>query len=311
MFRKLHRDYLSLTRGERRGMQILSLFAIILLVFRVILPQLIPPAEADLTLAEKEFIAFQDSLIQLSSYKPGGSLKYPLHSGTSMEGRNSSPWKKPNHPETSILPEPFPFDPNKATITELARLGIPMWTARTLINYREAGGVFKKDSDLLRVYGLEPEVYTQLKEYILIDTSGFKSGMTRPFELNQADSVQLISVYGIGPVFAQRIISYRELLGGFHSPYQLMEVYGFSPTQYQEIMQRSFLDSSYLRKIDLNRVDVGDLAEHPYLDRYQAESIIYYREIQGSFESGNELLENSLLPDSVFLRIRPYLVAGR
>jgi len=316
MFRRLHRDYLSLTRGERRGMQILSLGVIILVVFRTMIPLLIPSQEEDLSGTEKEFIAFQDSIMQLSSYPfqgrsiqagTSGHAENRQYAGTSILAGTSKLAGTSVHPGTSALPEPFTFDPNKASITELARLGIPMWTARTLINYRDAGAVFKKDSDLLRVYGLAPEIYSRLKEYILIDTAGFSSrysfsqdtsGGLRIFDLNHADSLQLISVHGIGPVYAYRIISYRELLGGFYSPDQLLEVYGFTPTQYQELMLRSFLDTSGLRKLDLNRVDAADLSKHPYLDRWYHIAVVR----SGSILQG--------YVDSVFIRIRPYLFAG-
>lgn len=40
-------------------------------------------------------------------------------------------------------------------------------------------------------------------------------------ELNQADSLTLQKVPGIGPVFSRRIIKYRDLLGGFYAVHQL------------------------------------------------------------------------------------------
>ena len=48
-------------------------------------------------------------------------------------------------------------------------------------------------------------------------------------ELNGADTTTLQLLHGIGPVFARRIVRYRERLGGFTSTEQLLEVYGFTP----------------------------------------------------------------------------------
>ena len=45
-------------------------------------------------------------------------------------------------------------------------------------------------------------------------------------ELNMADTTTLKKVPGIGPVFANRIVKYRNLLGGFYAVSQLREVYG-------------------------------------------------------------------------------------
>ena len=143
--------------------------------------------------------------------------------------------------------DPFFFDPNTAGLEDLIRLGIPSGTARTLINYRLKGGSFARDSDMLRVYGLDPGLYARIQPYFrLSDNSAgravplFRKSF-QPFELNRADTQQLISVYGIGPVFARRIIRYRELLGGFYRPDQLMEVYGFSLEQFEELSRCSFI----------------------------------------------------------------------
>ena len=45
-------------------------------------------------------------------------------------------------------------------------------------------------------------------------------------ELNQADTLTLKKIPGIGSTFARRIVGYRELLGGFYTVHQLAEVYG-------------------------------------------------------------------------------------
>ncbi len=314
MFRRLLREYFSLSRGERRGLQVLLLLIILGLAFRGFLPRLVQLRDKDLTAAEQEFAAFQDSLHRMDFHPPG----------------------------TDRLPsaELFPFDPNIAGLDELVRLGIPSRTARILINYRAAGGEFACDSDLLRVYGMQPELFSRLKPYIRMEQKGGPDAPpggsataapgpgewstvpgtqshalhgkgTEAFELNTADSLQLISVYGIGPIFAHRIIRYRDLLGGFCRLDQLLEVYGLGPLQMESLARCSYIDTSRLRKLDLNRLDAGYLSKHPYLDQYHADALVFYREQTGGFRYPAQVIENRLLPDSVFLRIFPYLYAGR
>ena len=73
MFRRLLRDYLSLTRGERRGMQVLSLLVLLLIFFRIFLPPLIHPANSGFVQPEADFIAFRDSVRRLETRYAGFS----------------------------------------------------------------------------------------------------------------------------------------------------------------------------------------------------------------------------------------------
>lgn len=61
-------------------------------------------------------------------------------------------------------------------------------------------------------------------------------------ELNGADSLALMDVAGIGPAFAHRIIRYRELIGGYSDPEQLMNVYGITPEKYLPMESQVFAD---------------------------------------------------------------------
>jgi competence protein ComEA len=56
------------------------------------------------------------------------------------------------------------------------------------------------------------------------ESNGSSEPVFTPVELNSADSTDLVELYGIGPVFANRILKYRDLLGGFYSVNQLLEV---------------------------------------------------------------------------------------
>ncbi|MDF1574000.1 MAG: helix-hairpin-helix domain-containing protein [Bacteroidales bacterium] len=128
----------------------------------------------------------------------------------------------------------------------------------------------------------------------------------QPVDINRADSVQLLPLPGIGPVFAGRIIKYRELLGGFISFDQLGEVYGISVETVQRIRNQVYIDSTVIRKIHLDSASFRELLRHPYLEYEDVKSLVEYRDFKGDIRSANELRINRILLDSTLQRMEEY-----
>jgi competence ComEA-like helix-hairpin-helix protein len=125
--------------------------------------------------------------------------------------------------------------------------------------------------------------------------------------INRADSAHLLPLPGIGPVFAGRIVKYRELLGGYVRIDQLCEVYGFPEKTLELIRGRIVLDSSAIRKILLDSASFRDLLRHPYLELEEVKSLVNYRDFKQNISTLLELRQNQVLPDSTLERIGPYL----
>lgn len=83
-------------------------------------------------------------------------------------------------------------------------------------------------------------------------------------DINRADSVQLLKVYGIGPTLAARIIKFRGRLGGFYSVDQMGEVYGLDSIYLPTVKRSIVVDSSLIVKLDLDRCSFKELLSHPY-----------------------------------------------
>lgn len=128
-----------------------------------------------------------------------------------------------------------------------------------------------------------------------------------PIDINRADSLHLLPLPGIGPVYAGRIIKYRNLLGGFVRVEQLGEVYGISGETFDLIKDRVHIDTSFIRKIQLNSMTFKELLKHPYLEYEDVIAIVNYRESEGTIQSFQELQDNFLLQDSLLIRVSPYL----
>ena len=133
-----------------------------------------------------------------------------------------------------------------------------------------------------------------------------KPKLSQIINLNAADSVHLLPLPGIGPVYAGRIIRYRNLLGGFVSVDQLLEVYGIPNETLDRIRDKIDIDTSVIHKIQLNHATFRELLKHPYLEYEDVKAIVNYREFKGAIQSLQELRDNYILPDSLMDRVLPY-----
>ncbi|RYZ99521.1 MAG: hypothetical protein EOP47_16560 [Sphingobacteriaceae bacterium] len=132
--------------------------------------------------------------------------------------------------------------------------------------------------------------------------------LTVPVELNKADSASLTTIYGIGPVFARRIIKYREHLGGFVSKEQLKEVYGLNEQKYNEVSSQVTVNPVRLKKININSATFDELKRLPYLNFKQMNAMIQYRVQHGDYTSAEDLGDIAILNKEIIDKLKPYLV---
>ena len=129
-------------------------------------------------------------------------------------------------------------------------------------------------------------------------------------ELNSADTTTLQLMHGIGPAFANRIVKYRERLGGFVADSQLLEVYGFTPSLLEHIRPHLTLDTSHRRRLRINSVSLKELARHPYIEYYQARDLVNLRAKGVIFSTEEDLRAVPSMADSTLRRMKPYLDFG-
>ena len=125
--------------------------------------------------------------------------------------------------------------------------------------------------------------------------------------LNSASASELEKLKGIGPVLSERIVKYRELLGGYISVQQLKEVYGIKPEVFDVNRTFVFVDSVALRKLDLNFLSVDELAAHPYINYKEARRIVDFRTKNGYISDKNILLSDSIIGEEQFRKLSYYL----
>jgi competence protein ComEA len=210
----------------------------------------------------------------------------------------------------------FPFDPNTATVSELTSLGISKFVASRIDQYRIKGGKFKVKSDLAKMYGLDSSVYRTLVPYIDLPEklitepkTDFAKTPNRivEYDLNKADTADLKSVNGIGPVLAGRIIKYRQSLGGFVHESQLKEVFGLDSLLIKELAVFYIAPEFTPEKLKINQMTEGELDKHPYVSRKQAKAIVTYRIQHTRVASIDDLRQIKLLNDELIRKITPYI----
>jgi competence protein ComEA len=233
-------------------------------------------------------------------------------------------WDKKDSLNNKSIPSPdqtvslFRFNPNQSNLQELQSLGLNEFIAKRIINYRTKGGEFQVKSDLKKIYGIDSLWLREAYAYIDLPEKSTPQKTPEPkpseykhesisFDLNTADTTQLIKIYGIGSKLAARIIKYREKLGGFIKLEQLNEVYGLDSSVIKNLSKRCFIAVNFEpATIDLNQSSETELAGHPYLSRQIAKSITTYRFQHGAFKSMDDLTKIKLLTEERLQKMKPY-----
>ena len=202
----------------------------------------------------------------------------------------------------------FAFNPNNLPDSLWLKLGLSLRQAHVIKNYEHKGGHFYAKADLQKIYSITAADYSRLEPYIHIpnEKSGGKVyGIV--VEVNTADSAELTEIKGIGPAFAERIIKYRNQLGGFYKKEQLMEVYGIDSAKYRAIANSISVNPKRVKKVAINKVGIDDLRPFPYLNFKQMNAILQYRKQHGDYTSINDLRNVAILDDEILRKITPYI----
>lgn len=227
-----------------------------------------------------------------------------------------------------IKAELFSFDPNTLSAEGWKKLGLREKTIKTIRNYIDKGGKFRKPEDLQRVYGLKAEEYERLKMYVQIE--GFspavlpvnESAPAKPayspgkgisvVDISTADSAAFESLPGIGAKLAMRIIHFREKLGGFYSVEQVGETFGLADSVFQKIKAYLQLNAAnVIHKININSAGLDELKVHPYIRHNLAKVIINYRQQHGPFTAIEDLKRITTIDAGLYEKIKPYLVTTK
>ncbi len=241
------------------------------------------------------------------------SDKYPRYKKTFRQKEN----RYENFRETKQTPPSQPIPIMTASVKELMSTGLSKNVAFNVQKFIASGAILDGPEDLMKIYGMDSMQLQQATPHIIFAPKQEKK--LKPFsekefalkphagmvDLNSASAIELISLDGIGTVLAERIIKFRESLGGFLSPEQLKDCYGISPEVYDQLKQQLIVSGSP-QLIMINEADLSTLT-HPYLNKKIIRLVKAYRDQHGPYENMDALKKVHPTDTSWCKKISPYL----
>jgi competence protein ComEA len=300
-------DFFGISRKEARGALVMIILCLVIvwapfLFRRWVLPMVPPPGEP-------------------IDMKRLDSLAIVLEKGNGND-----------KPALKIPAKLVDFDPNIASIEQLAELGIPGFIAKRIGKFRDKGGVFRRKEDLLKIYDFPPVLYKKLEKHIVLqgrpNVTDVKSATERGskptykyqdrtqkrqapviqvFDINTCDTTQLVKLRGIGTKLSLRILKFRDGLGGFHSTEQYQEIFGLDSLALSEVHKYARVVAP-VKKININRATAAELGMHSYLkNRKLVTILINYRDQHGPFQNAEDLKKTKVMDEVTLKKITPYL----
>ena len=304
-------DYFTFTRKERIGLLVIILIILGIWIF----PKVSRPPRPKTTPTDTSWITAAKKLMTRSK-----------ESGNQPDNVDNLSYNKPVSGFSSESKgQLFYFDPNVLPFEGWRKLGIREKTIGTIQNYLHKGGHFNKPGDLKKIYGIHPDEYVRLEPYITIETTSREELQTykKPeskketfskepkyvvVDINKADTAAFIALPGIGNKLALRIVNFRDRLGGFYSIDQIGETYGLPDSVFRKIKPFLKLETTLIKKININTAAKDEMKSHPYIKWNLANAIVEYRNQHGNFSSLEDLKKISLITTEVFDKIKFYLV---
>lgn len=220
---------------------------------------------------------------------------------------------KPRKKGKKYFPPKSRFNPNDYSLDDWMALGLSVKQSQSILNFVQRG--IYSNSALEKIYVMPTEVYDLIKdstyyEKQITEFTVIKDSVVKPLpllEINAASKEDLIELNGVGEFYAKQILKYKNELGGFVFIEQLLEVWKMRLETYEKLLPQLSIDTNKVKKINVNTCSLEDLRSHPYLDYYQANSIIKIRMQKDGYNELQEILESKLINEEEFQRLLPYL----
>ena len=319
------RRYFGFSRAENRGLLVLLMLALVVAVLPVLLR---PAAPVYLPAADQRQLDqwAADLSSRLAASRAAADRAYAARYPAGRSSRGRAPYAAV--PQVRLAP----FDPNALTASDWEARGVPHFVAGRIVNYGQKAGGFRAKVQVQRIYGLPDSVYQRLAPFMQLPTDlparaagGYAAGTPaspfasrparkpahlQPFDLNLADTTQLMQIKGIGRGRAKGLVKRRAELGGFVSENQLPDFFMLrdAPDLVDSLRKYTFIAPGFVpRPVHVNSATFDELWPHPYVGKPLARLIVAYRAQHGPYKAPEDLRQIKILKEESFAKLRPYV----
>ncbi len=214
----------------------------------------------------------------------------------------------------------FPFNPNYITDYKGYRLGLSTAELDRLFAYRKQQKFVNSAAEFQQVTQVSDSLLAVIAPYFKFPAWVQRRKATSQYkpepivkareiqDLNTATAEALKRVSGIGEVLSQRIVKFRDRLGGFLVNAQLYDVYGLAPEVVAGTLEHFQVQNPpKVEKININTATVTELSRMLYINYTLAQQIVAYRTAKGMYTSWDELSQVENFPMEKIDRIKLYL----
>jgi DNA uptake protein ComE-like DNA-binding protein len=264
--------YLKFTNSQRKGLLVLFGIIIILQLFYWFIED---SAKNRIPLAGKDWLSLQKKIDDLKTAKKKRFAFYP-------------------------------FNPNFITDYKGYKLGMSLEEIDRLHTFRKTNRYVNSAAEFKKVTGVSDALLNKISPFFKFpdwveskEKGSFKKYSKFEYkektkaikiDINLATKEDLIKVFGIGEVIANRIIAQRNSLKGFVVMEQLNEVWGLSPEVIENINSQFCVSKApELELIDINNASLKELSQFIYFKYALAKHILIYRSMNGDFKNIEDL----------------------
>lgn len=217
----------------------------------------------------------------------------------------------------------YPFNPNFVTDYKAYTLGMTTKEFDRLKAFRQKDQWINSPADFQTVTKISDSLLKEIsplfkfpdwviarneREKKIKNTTQHPVTKREKMDLNTATQEELQAVKGIGEVLSKRIVLYRAQIGGFIEDLQLKDIYGLKYEVRTALTEKFTVKTPReFDKIDLNKAEVVDLLEVPYIKYELARRIVNYRITREGITSFEELAEIKGFPFGRMDRLKLYL----
>ncbi|MEZ4859112.1 MAG: helix-hairpin-helix domain-containing protein [Flavobacteriaceae bacterium] len=291
MVQKFLKSHFQFNRSEQGGILVLSIIIIILIYLNHFFSF---SKEHSFDIASAEMIALQKEMDSLRVKE--------------LEARK---------------PKLYSFNPNFITDFKAYSLGMSAEEFDKLKIFREEGKWINSISDFKKVTGVSevwldsispyfkfPEWVTNPKPKKIPNTFNKEPSFSEKIDLNKATKEQLQKVRGIGEALSNRILDYKNTLGGFTDDVQLYFVYGLDATVVHNALQQFTVKTpKEISKWNINSVSASDIATLPGISFATAKNIWEFVQLRNGIKDLNELSKIEGITPQKLQLIKLYLLA--